>query len=846
MAGTRFRVELNPRIPSALGRLPELAGDLYYSWDRYSRGLFYLLDKDLWERCRHNPKLFLRRVSAERLEAAAGDRTFLESYHRALANYDTYLKEHPACHPAFAIPETGGPVAYFCAEFGLHESLPIYSGGLGILAGDLCKAASDMCLPFVAVGLLYRHGNFIQTIDDAGNQHMSNAVVDNDDLPIVAATDVDGDDIVVKVRIGKETVAVKVWRVQAGHIELLLLDTDIDANAAGTRTITHHLYPGDKGERLRQEIVLGFGGVAALGKAGVSPGVWHINEGHPSLTLLARCHEMVGAGLEFDTALELCTSNTVFTTHTPVSAGHEVFEKALFFDLLRPYVDELGVPPERLLGLGHNADNSDFFSLTAFALRCSASRNGVSRIHGGVAAKMESHIWPEIPTTDNPIDYVTNGVHVPTFLAREWINLFDDPAWRNRLMDGDYWRSRLDEIPSEAYWSVRRVLKFELIKMLKECILVRGRRLAHSDAQIERETVMLDASKDVMLVGFARRFATYKRATLLFDDPARLRGLLTDNDRPVVLIFAGRAHQADGEGQALIREIHKASLQPELHGRLLLVEGYDLALARKLVAGVDVWVNAPEYPLEASGTSGIKAAINGVVNLSIADGWWAEGFDGTNGWAVQPHPAEALPQERRRLEAREMLDVLEFEAIPRYFDKTDGHSPAWVSMSKAAMASVIPRFNAQRMLSEYVDKFYVPALERGKSLRVSSPGTAGELAAWRARVRAAWPAVKMRMVEGPADRISQGDALRIGVELELCGLSPADVVVECLLVPRDGEGDRQVLSRPLAPGAQENERAIYRRDIVDVLAGLVDYRIRAYPFHPLLAHPFDMGLMKWL
>lgn len=845
MRGTSFQVEFNPRIPQSLCRLSDLANDLYYSWDRYSRGLFYQLDSKLWHRCGHNPTVFLRRVAQARLDEASKDRAYLESYHRALANYDAYIQTGPEIPNAFGLNPADGCIAYLCAEFGLHESFPIYSGGLGILAGDLCKSASDLRLPFIAVGLLYRYGNFVQEIDGAGRQHLHSEPVRNDDLPIERAVAPDGSDLTITIPVGNEDLQIRAWWARAGHARLLLLDTECEANGPDGRCVTHNLYPGDASQRLRQEIVLGIGGAEALAALGIAPRVWHVNEGHPALVICARAAHAVSRGFDFSVAIELVAANTVFTTHTPVAAGHEKFSHDMIRSCLGRYCQEHGVPMDELLALGADT-TAGAFSLTALALRCSACRSGVSRMHGEVAARMEARIWPEIEPEENPVEYVTNGVHVPTFLAREWIHEFDATGWRNEMCNPEYWRETISAIPDEVLWSVHRTLKLELIHEIGVRTRRRRKREGWSNAQIRRELNVFEQHGDPLVVGFARRFAAYKRATLLLRDPARLHRLLTDPERPVVIIFAGRAHQNDEIGQGLLREVHDITLDARFHGRVFLLEGYDLALARKLVSGVDVWINTPEFPHEASGTSGMKAGINGAINLSIADGWWREGFDGTNGWSIEPHPQETAIESRQHLEAEELMDTLESEVIPAYFDRSGGYSSAWIEKMKASMRSILPNFNAQRMLSEYVDRYYLPLMAVEAELSAGDAAPAVELAAWRRKVREHWPLFRIQLRDTPTPRSDQGTALTLEVEVHHDGLATGDFIVECLVSNVEGDQPDTATRVVLDPGDRVNGATVFAAALPCGFVGLNELRVRAYPHHRLLHHRFDMGLMRWL
>jgi len=845
VTGTRYTLEIQPVIPPRLARLNDLAADLYYSWDHTTRGLFYSLDKDLWEESRHNPKVFLRRVSQQRLEEASTTRTFLEEYQRVLANYDAYLEAIEHERSGHKVDTGKDLVAYFCAEFGLHESLPVYSGGLGILAGDYCKAASDLRLPFVGVGLLYRNGNFTQTIDENGHQTMHHIPVINDDLPMRPARNPAGEEVVVSIELPRTRVYAKVWQVRAGHTHLYLLDTDIDENSPQDRSITYDLYPGDRHVRFKQEIVLGIGGVRALQQLAIRPTVWHINEGHPCLLLIERWREKIEQGMDFSTALELVASNTVFTTHTPITAGHEVYDTGMIHNYLANAVQALGISEAQFLELGKNQLAHEF-DLTSFTLRCSRFHNGVSRIHGDVAASMEQHIWPEIPVDENPISYVTNGVHVPTFLAREWLDLLDDPGWRSEIMNADYW-SRIDGIPDFRFWSVHRSLKSNLIRDC--CLLIEQRylRCGQSRIQIDNNTHQLRAFDDVMIIGFARRFASYKRADLLFEFTDRLERILNNTDRPVVLILAGKAHPSDDPGKQIIERIHHLSQQAPFIGKILLLEGYDMALARKLVSSVDLWLNNPEYPMEACGTSGMKAGINGVINLSIADGWWAEAYNGENGWIVQPQSSTNDPYLRRQIEAKELLDILEYEVIPTYFDKTEGYSKRWVKMAKASMKSILPRFNSRRMTMDYINQFYLQAIDVSTKLQAGNGAKAKELTVWKKSINRLWPGLELKRLDPTPGNLKHGEHLTIQVAVNLNGLDSDDIIVECLLgQPSSKDGVANAACYRLLALREENGVTRYEASFVPDMSGLIGYKIRTYPYHPLLCHPLEMGYMKWI
>ena len=850
MSGTVYQLEVRPTIPEKLAGLETLALDLLYSWDRGVRGLFYRLDNGLWESCNHNPKVFLRRIAQTILDEAAEDHLFMEEYNRVMSAYRTYHEKIVNQYVTDSLDIDHDLVAYFCAEFGFHESFPIYSGGLGILAGDHCKAASDLGVPFIAVGLLYRQGYFTQTIDGDGNQMAQYSNINFDELLVTPATDPTGNELCVTVEIERRTVRLKVWQAKAGHITLYLLDSDLELNAIEDRSITFQLYGGDKNTRIQQEIVLGIGGVRALRAMGMEPTIWHINEGHAAFQILERCREHVLQGLDFDSALETVAASTVFTTHTPVAAGHDIFERermAYYFD---EYTKSLGIEMADFLDLGNTPNNHGSFNMTSLALHGSRFHNGVSRIHGGVASRMEGYVWPQVPHDENPISYVTNGVHVPTFLAREWVNLFDMrfSEWRNALLDKDYW-SCIDTIPDHRFWSLRKELKSLMMNDIYKRMIRRYKRAGYSEAMLQRFTdYTSQPESNVLVLGFARRFATYKRATLLFADPQRLARLVNNPERPVIFIFAGKAHPRDVPGQELIRTIHEYSLRPEFLGKIILLEGYDIAMARKLVTGVDVWMNTPEYPLEASGTSGQKAAINGVLNLSVLDGWWGEGYNGENGWAIHPHGQHIDHSLRNKEEAADLLNLLEHEIIPMFFEQgNQGYSTRWVKMSKASMKSCIPRFNSQRMVVDYVNEFYAKA--RTQTMRYAKDyyAPAKELAAWKAKIRKHWSLVNIQRIDQSAEQIRDGQSLPVQISAYLDGINASDVVVECLVGTLLDGGKLEVHETlPFSYNGQQGDFHRFELNLKPQTPGLNHYKIRIYPYHALLSHPFELGFMLWV
>ncbi len=849
-------LEVTPVIPSSLSRLPELAGNLFFSWHRPIRALFEDLDAQLWKQTNGNPRLMIRCVNQSALERAARDGGYLERYHAALELLDAYVRvSAPADEPL---------TAYFCAEYGFHESFPIYSGGLGVLAADYCKAASDERAHFVAVGLLYEQGYFTQTVDNDGIQQAEYAERDPRDLPVEPVRTAAGDWLKVSVRIVGRDVTARAWKAQVGRAPVYLLDTNCPENAPSDRDITHRLYGGDDSTRIRQEMILGVGGVRALRALGLAPAVWHLNEGHAAFLILELLREHLAAGLPFNAALEAVAADCVFTTHTPVAAGHDAFGHDLVVAHFGDFIRELGIPVERFLDLARAPSAPHLFNMTRLALNGARHVNGVSRIHGGVSARLCADEWPEVRPEDNPVGYITNGVHVPTFLHQRWSDFLDrelDHEWRERLRDVDFWET-LERVPDERYWATAQDVKSRMLVAVRERLQREYERKGFSPAQLRHVTRLLDPLRPgVLTIGFARRFATYKRATLLMHDGARLARLLNDPERPVVFLFAGKAHPADEPAKQVLREIRQLMMSSEFLGRVVFLEDYDLQLARSMISGVDVWLNNPIAPLEASGTSGIKAAINGRLNLSILDGWWAEGWMQDNGWGIPPADV-ADPERRDRLEADMILDTIADEVLPLYYDKSSpACPPEWVRRSKRAMATVIPRFNMRRVLFDYTRGLYQPAIAQYRRLAAAGFTGARTLAEWKQRVRAAWPRVSLKLLSDGARDLPRGERLRLSVSVALNGLTPADVRVEFLarrVLPRVDRTPPLLSSYGLpapdglwrsalvAAEEQHDGETVFALDVDPGECGQFATEIRIYPWHELLSHPYELGLMKWV
>ena len=852
-------LEVTAPIPPALSRLPELAANLFFSWHRPARSLFQELDPELWSQVDGNPRLMLRCLDQARLEGAAADPAYLERYAQVLDYLDHYVKAPPRADQPL--------IAYFCAEYGFHESFPIYSGGLGILAGDYCKAASDERLNFIAVGLLYRQGYFTQRVDGEGLQHAQYADTDARNLPVepvfVPAPGGGAVRLKISVRIAEREVVAQVWRAQVGRVAVYLLDSNCPENHLDDRDITHRLYGGGEPARIRQEMILGIGGVRVLRALGLSPAVWHINEGHAAFLILELLREGMAQGLDFDAALEAAAPQCVFTTHTPVAAGHDVFGDDLFGSCFKDFLHEAAIPVDRVIELGRPRGGGHGFNMTRLALNGARRVNGVSRIHGRVSAKLCGDHWGEVPVAENPVAYVTNGVHVPTFLSQTWGRLFDREMgadWRERLSDSVFWQG-LEKIPDALFWQTAQDVKARMLAGVRERMRRQYATQGLSVSELRHVTRLLDPQRpDVLTLGFARRFATYKRAALLLRDRARLAKLIDGSERPVLFLFAGKAHPADQPGQQVLREIKQLMLSHEFAGNVVFLEDYDIELARWLVSGVDVWLNNPIAPLEASGTSGIKAAINGRLNVSVLDGWWAEAWDGTNGWGI---PAAQVQDTERRdtLDADLLLDTLEEEVVPLYYARgTEGFSPEWVRRCRRAMMTVIPQFNMRRMIIDYDRGLYQGAARQHASIVADHNAGARTLALWKHRVRKAWSGVAARAISAPMRELQSGARLHQRIAVALNGLTPDDVAVEFVasrMLPRlrrewpalasfaRAEGDDAWRVRLQPTGEIDSDGSmVFELDAPPPSSGqfALEYRVR--PDHVLQAHPFEMGLIK--
>lgn len=700
-------------IPERIRRLEELACDLWWSWHYRARDLFRRLDYRLWRETAHNPVRMLRLLGRDRLERAAGDRGFLAMYDsvvhdldRARSAKDTWWSQR------YGPAAKGAKVAYFSAEFALHQSLPLYAGGLGVLAGDTCKEASDLGVPLVGIGFMYPQGYFHQHVSADGWQQEAYERLDWLDAPIEPAMRADGSPCVVAVALGDRTVLAAVWVVRAGRVKLLLLDTDLPENAPWDRELSARLYGGNQETRIQQEIVLGLGGVRALRALDIEPTVWHLNEGHAAFVVLQRVREALEQNLPFEQAVAEVRRTTVFTTHTPVPAGHDAFPFHLVETYLAGAWGSLGQLRNQFLALGayDNGDgNGQMFNMTALALRSAGAVNAVSQLHRDVTRQMWTPIWPDVKRGEEPVRDITNGVHVPTWVASELSKLFEAhiaPDWRQRHDDEQMWDA-MEAIPDEELWAVRQALRNYLFAFIRERARNRWIEERVGPGQIVTAGTLLNP--DALTIGFARRFAAYKRPELLFHDPDRLARILSAARQPVQIVYAGKSHPADDSGKHHLQRIYKRAMDQGFGGRIAFIDDYDLHVAHFMVQGCDVWLNTPRKPLEASGTSGMKAAVNGVPHLSIGDGWWAEGYNGANGWLIDGKCESLDPAEVDAADADALYRLLETEVVPTFYDRdVHGLPRAWLRLVRESIRTVIPRFSARRMVKQYVESMYGP------------------------------------------------------------------------------------------------------------------------------------------
>jgi starch phosphorylase len=838
---------VRPSLPPELDALEELAFNLRWSWDDQTRDLFHWVDPDLWNASVHDPVRMLGLVSREHFDALAADPGFRRFMGEVREGLHRYLKGDRWFQARGPSPLRR--VAYFSPEFGIAEAVPQYSGGLGVLAGDHLKSCSDLGVPLVGVGLLYRHGYFRQSLDVEGWQQERYPLLDPH---VMALTPCNG--IRITVDLAGEPLTARVWRADVGRVPLYFLDADVEENSDEGRAVTDRLYGGDTEHRLRQEILLGVGGVRALQATGVDSQVFHTNEGHAGFLSLERIRQcVVDDRLSYREAIEAVRGGCLFTTHTPVPAGIDRFPRELMERYFGGWCEQVGVSIDDLMALGHRPSDSpdEPFNMAILGLRLAGQSNAVAELHGEVSRTMFADLWPDFPPEDAPIRSITNGVHAHTWTSPEIDDLLTRyvlPEWHEA---GDDRWARIADAPDDELWRAREQGRERLVTFVRRRLREGARERGFSGSDPAWSDDVLDPG--ILTIGFARRFATYKRATLLLSQPERLRRLLLDPERPVQLVFAGKAHPADQGGKEMIRRVVELSADPELRHRFVFVDDYDIAVARALYQGADVWLNNPRRPQEACGTSGMKSALNGGLNVSILDGWWHEMFDGDNGWAISSFEDVTDLERRDELEARALFDLLERQVVRLFYDRPDGGVPhGWVRKIKLSLASLGPKVTASRMVSQYVERLYEPAAARADALLANGAARARELAAWKQRVADHWHGVHIDRVDGNGDEgddvlAELGGKRTVEAVVALGELSPDDVDVQVLhgLVGQGGElvECNTVSMEPAGPA--DDDHARYRGVIRCTQAGRYGFTVRVVPRYPDLVDSTDLGLATW-
>ncbi|MBI5418186.1 alpha-glucan family phosphorylase [Candidatus Poribacteria bacterium] len=841
-----------PKLPRKLRRLSELIYNLYWCWDSEALNIFTHIDNELWDEVGHNPMLLLGKISQERLEALAEDEGFMSHLERVLTNFNYYLREKTWFDTTYGEKYKDLQIAYFSAEFGLTESIPIYSGGLGILAGDHLKSSSDLGIPIVGVGLLYQQGYFRQYLNADGWQQESYPKNDFFNMCIQPVKTKDNKPVIISVDYPGRQIKAKIWNIHVGRINLYLLDTNIPDNSLEDRKITDQLYGGDLEMRMKQEIMLGIGGVKALAALDIKPAIFHLNEGHSAFLSLERIRSFVkDFGLSFDEAYKACKASNIFTTHTSVSAGIDIFPPYLM-DKYFPetFSQELKIDRNTFMGLGriNFNDNSEPFNMAILAIKTTVFRNGVSKLHGTVSRRMWKSLWPELLEDEIPIKSITNGVHVRSWISHEMENLINryiGPSWIKNPADQSIW-NQISKIPSSELWRAherrREILVAFVREKLKKQIINRG----GSIEEITQAEQVLDP--DVLTIGFARRFATYKRATLIFNDSERLAKILNNKDQPVQIIFAGKAHPKDNAGKELIKKIVHFCREEKFRHRVVFLEDYDISISRRLIQGVDIWLNTPKRLLEASGTSGMKANFNAGLNLSILDGWWHEAYNMDTGWAIGKNEEYITQEYQDNVESNTIYDLLEKEIVPIFYKRGQDQIPYnWIALMKSTMEKLNPVFNTNRMVCEYLENFYLPAANRYIKIMDNNMQGVKDIAKWKYIISENWSEIYIEKIEADTLKpLTIESKLQVVIAVNLKKLTPADVKIQVYHGPLDSDGNirnGELIDVDIVE--EDNGKYIYKGLIPCSISGQNGYTVRIIPHHEYLINPLDMGLIKW-
>ena len=835
-------VNVKSTLPSELKCLDELAHNMWWAWNYEARNMWKSLDSDLYEEVGHNPVMLLDRLSYERKEAIVKDKAIMESVKQVYKKFRDYMDVEPdATRPS---------VAYFCMEYGINQVVKIYSGGLGMLAGDYMKEASDSNVNMCGVGFLYRYGYFKQTLSMDGQQIAKYDAQNFNSLPVERVLDENGQPMVVDVPYMNYQVHAYVWAMNVGRIKLYLLDTDNDMNSEFDRPITHALYGGDNENRLKQEILLGIGGILTLKKLGIKKEIYHCNEGHAALCNLQRLIDYIKEGLSFNEALELVRASSLYTVHTPVPAGHDYFDESLFCKYMGGYPQMLGITWDEFIGMGRTnpEDHSERFCMSTFACNTCQEVNGVSKLHGWVSQRMFAPIWKGYYPEESHVGYVTNGVHFPTWTATEWRKVYAKYFDKNYIYDQSnesLWHA-IYNVPDAEIWETRMALKKKLVNYIREKFAATWLK---NQGDPSRVVALLDSiTPNALYIGFCRRFATYKRAHLLFTDLERLSKIVNNPERPVKFIFSGKAHPADGAGQGLIKKIFEISQRPEFLGKIIFLEDYDMQLARRLVSGVDIWMNTPTRPLEASGTSGEKAEMNGVVNLSVLDGWWVEGYREGAGWALKQERTYQNQGYQDQLDAATIYSLLENEILPLYYNRNEqGFSEGWIKTIKNSIATIAPHYTMKRQLDDYYDKFYSKEAANFKKLAADNNRLAKELAAWKETVAERWDAIRVVSKDDSALSAAEtGKEYTLRYVIDEQGLNDA-IGLELVSIKTDKNGEDHIFSkREFTMVGREGNNYTFEATFEPDVAGAFKSCVRMYPKNENLVLREDFCYVKWL
>lgn len=840
-----------PALPEMLKPVKELAMNLWFSWNQQGLRLFRHMDRDLWEKIAHNPVNMISKISQSRIMDLLEDEGFLSQMEKTYESFTDYMSEKGVYSFLISQP-IDFKIGYFSMEYGITESLPIYSGGLGILAGDHLKSASDLRLPLVGVGLMYKHGYFTQQLNVDGWQQEKDTDNDFYHMALTLEKDSQGNPLRIPLRMGDHEIKLQIWRCNVGRISLYLLDTNISENSEDDRQLTANLYGGNEEYRLKQEIILGIGGIRALKALGIDPMVYHMNEGHSFLVGLERIRNyMLKTGLDFRTAFALVRSSMVFTTHTPVPAGNDVFNANLVERYLKPYVDEVGISWNSFMRMGrqNTNDSSEPFGATVFALKTSEFRNGVSKLHAVVSRNMWKDIWPHVTSDEVPISSITNGIHIPSWISAEMADLFDrylGPEWKEDPDSSRLWE-RMDEIPDTELWYTHERRRRRLVEFSRKRLIDQLRRQGVNPREIERAKEVL--KPDALTIGFARRMATYKRGLLIFKDIDRLKAILSSKERPVQLIVAGKAHPRDSEGKDIIQRIIHESREDPFRDKIVFLEDYNMNIGRYLVQGVDIWLNNPRRPFEACGTSGMKATANGALNLSIEDGWWDEGYAPGLGWSIGKDEKYDNWQNQDMAESKAIYDLLEREIIPIFYERgLDGLPRGWISMMKKSMRTLCPAFNSNRMVEEYTDRCYMEAALNHKTLSANNFKVAKDIVAWCTHLISNWKSVKVLSMshEGSAE-VKVDSEIIIDAQIQLGAIEPAQISARVYYGTLDDANNltdgRDLImehEKNLGNGVHQFRAVLTCED-----TGRFGYTVRILPRHEHIRYPVDIGLIRW-